>query len=96
MDKEKVRQVAKSIMFNIDDSVLDELTEFFIKHLEELENLKSVNTDAVLPMTRIDNAPISFLREDIDGDSLAKDKLLANAGQTHLGYVAISKKDTHD
>lgn len=96
MNKEKVREVAKSIMFDIDDTVLESLTQFFEEHLKDLENLKSIDTESVEPMTRIDNSPISFLRDDVETESLAKEKLLANAKSTQHGYVCIPKKEANN
>lgn len=96
MDKEKVRQVAKSIMFDIDDKVLDSLTEFFEEHLKAIDDLKSIDTEGVLPMTRIDNTPISFLREDTPEKALDKEKLLSNAGETFKGYVVVPKKEAQN
>lgn len=96
-NNEKYKALTKSVMFDLDEKVLEEFKVFFDEHMKDLESLKSINTDGVSPMVRIDSTPISYMREDEVKKTISKEAVLSNASETYLGYVVLPKKgDAND
>ena len=63
----------------------------------DINKMKMIDTNNIEPMTRVDNSPISFLREDIPEDeSLTKEQLLSNASSVDESFVIIKNESDHD
>ncbi|MGL5617474.1 MAG: Asp-tRNA(Asn)/Glu-tRNA(Gln) amidotransferase subunit GatC [Metamycoplasmataceae bacterium] len=90
MDKEKFILMTKKILIDIDENVLNSLQEEFYFIQENMDSIKNINIDGVEPMARI-SKPITFLREDIEGPSLDKDKLLSNSANHNDDYVIMKR-----
>lgn len=90
MTKEKFISMANKILISIDDEVLKliELEFNFIQ--ENMNKIKEINVDNIEPMSRI-SPPITFLREDIVGPSLEKEKLLSNSFKHNEDYVIMKR-----
>ncbi|MGL5204896.1 MAG: Asp-tRNA(Asn)/Glu-tRNA(Gln) amidotransferase subunit GatC [Metamycoplasmataceae bacterium] len=90
MDREKFILMTNKILINIDENVLNSLEEEFYFIQENMNRIKNINIDNVEPMARI-SKPITFLREDIEGPSLDKEKLLSNATDHNEDYVIMKR-----
>lgn len=91
MDKKKLREISNSLMFDVKENVIDEIAEIYAGLEEKIFRLKEIDTTNVEPMVRIDSNPISFLREDVVGESLPKNVVLENARNTEGDFVVINK-----
>ncbi|MGL4252177.1 MAG: Asp-tRNA(Asn)/Glu-tRNA(Gln) amidotransferase subunit GatC [Metamycoplasmataceae bacterium] len=90
MTKEKFILMTNKILINIDEKVLDSLQEEFYFIQENMKRIENINIEGVEPMARI-SKPITFLREDIEGPSLDKKKLLSNATYHDDDYVIMKR-----
>lgn len=89
MDKQKLKMITNSLKFNAMDKVANQIISWE-KELEELiELLNSIDTEKVVPMSWVDPTPISYLREDIPGECLSRDKLLSNSPESEDGFIVI-------
>lgn len=96
MDKNKLREISNSLMFDVKDNVIDEIAELYSDLEKNIVKLKEIDTTNIEPMVRIDSNPISFLREDVVGESLPKDIILNNARNTEGDFVVINKGGSDD
>lgn len=90
MTKEKFISMTKKILIDIDEEVLNSLENEFYFIQESMDRIANINIDGVEPMARISKS-ITFLREDIEGPSLCKDKLLSNAPKSNDDYVIMKR-----
>lgn len=92
MNKEEIKKIAASLLFDVNDDVLKDFEQFFTKHLEEeLRALQAIDTIGIEPMSFVDPSPKAYMRDDEPGESLAKDKLLGNAANKNHDFVVLSK-----
>ena len=74
-----------------------QLSDLFYELSIDIEKMKNINTDNVKPMTRVDNSPINFLREDVvKFESLSKKQLLSNATSHDGDFIIINNGGSHD
>ncbi|MGL6125132.1 MAG: Asp-tRNA(Asn)/Glu-tRNA(Gln) amidotransferase subunit GatC [Metamycoplasmataceae bacterium] len=90
MTREKFISMTKKIFIDIDENVLNSLQNEFYFIQENMEKIKNINIEGIEPMARI-SSPISFLREDIEGPALEKEKLLSNAIEHNDDYVIMKR-----
>ncbi|MGL5205567.1 MAG: Asp-tRNA(Asn)/Glu-tRNA(Gln) amidotransferase subunit GatC [Metamycoplasmataceae bacterium] len=90
MTREKFILMTNKILINIDENVLNSLQEEFYFIQESMDKIKNINIEGIEPMARI-SKPITFLREDIVGPSLDKQKLLSNAADHNEDYVIMKR-----
>ncbi len=90
MTKEKLISMTNKILINIDEKVLSSLQDEFYCIQKNMDKIKDINVDGIEPMVRI-APPITFLREDIVGPSLKKEKLLANSFKHNDDYVIMKR-----
>ncbi len=98
MDKDKLTQVAKTLMFEVNDQVLNTLAIEYDKLNEKINNLKKINIDNIKPLIYVDQRPSSYLREDIlDHEQIFK-SALKNAPQKNDNYIVLPRfvKDQKD
>ncbi len=90
MTKKEFISMTNKILINIDDNVLNLLESEFYFIQANMNKIKKINVDNIEPMARI-SKPITFLREDIIGESLEKEKLLSNASNHNSDYVVMKR-----
>jgi aspartyl-tRNA(Asn)/glutamyl-tRNA(Gln) amidotransferase subunit C len=90
MTKEKFISMTDKILIKIDEKVLDSLQDEFYFIENNMNKIKNINVDGIEPMARI-SPPTNFLREDIEGPSLPKEKLLSNAFEHNDNYVIMKR-----
>ena len=93
---DKLDIVSKKIMINVDAEVSKNLAAEWEKLQVQIKKLKSFNTRDVVPMVRINDKPINFMREDIPGESLSKELILQNAPENDNNYIIASKRNDDD
>ena len=95
MTKDKLIELSKNLKLRPKPEVLDALSHLSDDLLKSIDLIKNFETDAK-PMARVDETPISFLREDIPQPGLSKDDLLSNAPQVEGDFVAVPKGGNND
>lgn len=93
MSREYLRKMAKDILIDIDEDVLEALIKEFNKIDEHLSRIKNINVEGIEPMFLIDEELTSYLREDKVNEQLLikKQDLLSNAAAKNEDYVIIRK-----
>ncbi len=93
--KEELKEIALSLMFKIDDKVLDDIMELWTDLNTRIEWLKEIDTSNVEPLSHInENRFIDFLRDDVEDNSLVyikKHDLLSNAADYDENYILTNK-----
>ena len=91
MDKEKAKELAADLMFNIND---DEASDI-IKEFESLDKMisffDSINTDNVEEMVYPIDIETSFLRKDEENHKISQDEALSNVKKTKQGHILVPK-----
>ena len=85
-----VQQVALLARLQIDDASLSDVTDRFGRILNMVDDLNTVNTDGVVPMSNPHDA-VQRLRADEVTEHLGRDALLANAPQAEDGYFQVPR-----
>ena len=90
MNKDKIKEISKLLKFTATDKVTDEIMSFADKLDSEFKFLKSIDTTGVEPMVRINDEPITFLREDTPTQALNKKELLNNSSEHDEDFIIIN------
>ncbi len=88
---EELVKIANTLQLEPTNEVLSGLEKDAVKIEENLKCLKSINVDNVEPMFRVDDTPISFLREDRPGETLTKEQVIKNAKTKTGDFITIKK-----
>ncbi len=92
IDKEKLREYAKKLMFDMKDSEYDTLQKEFDVILKQMDLIGKIdNISSVLPMFypfELDNVK---LREDVVNNELVFDDLLVNTSNVKDNQVVVPK-----
>lgn len=91
MDKKRLREISNSLMFDVKESVIDDIAVTYAGLEDKILRLKEIDTTNIEPMVRIDSNPVFLLREDEVGESLSKDVILENARNVEGDFVVINK-----
>lgn len=89
MDKVKLAQVAKTLMFEVNDEVLNQLAIEYDKLNEKINNLKKIDVSNIQPLIYVDETATSFLREDELNEDWSPIDVLKNAPQKKNQYVVL-------
>lgn len=93
----KLLDSSNELKFENTKEVDKQLHDLYSELSFDIEKMKKINTDGVIPMTRVDNSPINFLREDVaKEESLTKEQLLSNAPSSDEDFVIINNGGSHD
>lgn len=95
MQKEKLIELSKTIKITPKQKVIDSLDDLEHKLRNHIDLIEKFETDAE-PMVRVDDQPISFLREDTPGETLNKEDILKNAPQTEGDFIVVPKGGNDD
>ena len=92
IEKEKLKDYARNLMFKMNDEeylTLQKEFEIILKQMELIEKIDGIKN--IEPLTfPFDNCEVE-LREDEDGESLDIDDVLKNAKNTYLDQVKVPK-----
>ena len=96
MNRDQLKLQASKLHLATQQDVLEAIDKEGEELLSQINALKQIDIEGVKPMTRVDETPISFMREDIPGETFAKEKLLANAPETKDGFIVLKKVVSND
>ncbi|QZE12551.1 aspartyl/glutamyl-tRNA amidotransferase subunit C [Mycoplasma sp. Ms02] len=94
ISKDKLKEIAKSLMLEPTQDVLNGLEDDWHKIEEQITWLDKINTDNIAAMTHIDESyQIDFLREDEEDMSwsVSKSQILENAKESDGDYIITGK-----
>ena len=90
ISKEEVMYVAGLARLDVDNASVDSFADQLGKILEYIETLNSINTEGVPAMFHAISITNAF-REDIEGEHLENEKVLANAPDAEEGNFLVPK-----
>ena len=91
MNKEKIKELALDIMFDVNDDEVKEIEEEFDKLDKMLAIFNSIDTTGVEEMVYPFDNPTVFLREDNDTYVISQDEAMSNVSKTKQGHVVVPK-----
>ena len=91
MNKEKVRELANDIMFDVTDEEADDICKDFVTLEKMLNFFDSINTDGVEEMIYPFDDPTSYLRDDEVSDIISQKEALLNAPKQKQGHIVVPK-----
>ena len=92
LNKEIIKKCANNLMFELTDEECTTLVgefEVLFAQMEELNKLEGI--DEVEPMVFPFEVTTDFLREDIEGEPLKVEEVLANAKDVKEGQIKLPK-----
>ncbi|NQZ66260.1 MAG: hypothetical protein HRT99_03535 [Mycoplasmatales bacterium] len=95
-NKEHLIELSKSLKFKLKSEVEQDILILYDELDRKMKHMKLINTENIEPMTRMDDEPIHFLREDIPGPTLDKQIILNNAPNTFEDFISINRKGKND
>jgi aspartyl-tRNA(Asn)/glutamyl-tRNA(Gln) amidotransferase subunit C len=90
IDRDTVRRIARLARIAVRDDELDHLSGEIGRIIDWVEQLDTLDTTAVPPMTSAVRATLP-MREDVVTDGGYADKLLANAPAKEAGFFVVPK-----
>lgn len=90
VDTDQVRHIAKLARIAMSDSDVEALVPELNNILGWVEQLATVDTDGVEPLTAVIDQKLR-LRDDVIDDGDVRDKVLANAPDAQHGFFAVPK-----
>ena len=93
----KLLDSSTELKFENTKEVEKQLLDLYDELRSDIEKMQKIDTSNVKPMTRVDNSPITFLREDVvKEESLTKEQLLSNAPSSNEDFIIINNGGSHD
>ncbi|MDD4608163.1 MAG: Asp-tRNA(Asn)/Glu-tRNA(Gln) amidotransferase subunit GatC [Bacilli bacterium] len=90
--KEKLKNYAEKLMFNMNESEYETLMNEFDVIMEQMDLIGKIkDIEKVEPMTFPYNIYVNQLREDIAKDPLTTDEALQNAKEVKYNQVKVPK-----
>jgi aspartyl-tRNA(Asn)/glutamyl-tRNA(Gln) amidotransferase subunit C len=90
VDRDTVRHIAKLARIATSDAQIDALVPELNQILGWIEQLSTVDTEGVEPLTAVIDLK-QRLRDDVIDDGNVRDKVLANAPDAQHGFFAVPK-----
>ena len=90
IDRETVRKVASLARIGLDETEIDKFTPQVAGILTWIEQLQSVNTDDVLPLSCVVDID-SPMRADVVNDGGIAQDILSNAPEQAEGFFVVPK-----
>lgn len=93
MNKVNFINISKNIKLEMDDNIQKMIEDELHELLSELENLRALNLQNLLPMNHMDDEPIEFndLRDDIVIDVNIKENVLNNSQNHDDDFICIKQ-----
>ncbi len=90
ISKEEIINVANLARLELDDGLVEKLTEQVGNILEYIDTLEEIDTDGVQPTTHAISLSNAF-RDDIEKEQPGTEKALANAPEKEDGCFVVPK-----
>lgn len=91
MNKEKIKELANDLMFNVNDIECQDI----IKEFESLDKLlvffDSIDTSNTEEMIYPLDVETTYLREDIETNKISQDDALSNVKKSKQGHFLVPK-----
>lgn len=91
MNKIKLTKVAKTLMFEVDKTVLENLAIEYDILNKKIYQLKQIDVSNVKPLVYIDETPLEFLRKDDPEPGLSSEIVIKNAPLSQNNFVILPK-----
>lgn len=91
MNKEKIKELALDIMFDVSDEEASDIEKEFVTLDKMLEFFDSIDTDGVEEMIYPFDDATAFIREDIESNAISQDDAMKNVAKVKQGHVVVPK-----
>lgn len=91
MTKEKIKELALDIMFDVTDEEATDIQKEFETLDKMLEFFDSIDTDGVEEMIYPFDTPTIYLRDDETSDVISQQDAISNVAKTKQGHVVVPK-----
>lgn len=91
MNKEKIKELALDIMFDVNDDEVNEIEKEFVNLDKMLELFNEIDTSNVEEMVYPFETPTYYLREDKESNTISQDAAMSNVKKTKQGHVVVPK-----
>lgn len=91
MTKEKIKELALDIMFDVTDEEAADIQKEFETLDKMLEFFDSIDTDGVEEMIYPFDTPTIYLRDDETSDVISQQDAISNVAKTKQGHVVVPK-----
>lgn len=91
MNKEKIKELALDIMFDVTDEEAQDIENDFVTLEKMLGFFDTINTDGVDEMIYPFEEATSYLREDEVTDVISQKDALSNVSNQKQGHVVVPK-----
>lgn len=91
MNKEKIKELALDIMFDVNDDEVNEIEKEFVNLDKMLELFDKIDTSNVEEMVYPFDTPTYYLRDDKATNTISQDAAMSNVKKTKQGHVVVPK-----
>ena len=89
--KDKLKQLANLVMFELSDSECEELQEDFETYLSQLDLLNKIDTEGVEEMVYPFETPTVYIRDDENTYTISQEDAMKNVPNSSENYVVVPK-----
>lgn len=90
LQAEDIKKIAYLSRIHVTEADIEDTKQQLNKILDLIEQLQSVNTEGILPMTHPQNTPLR-LRDDVITETNHRDEYLEIAPQTEQGFFLVPR-----
>lgn len=91
MEKEEVKQLAKDIMFDVNEQEVEEIQNDFVFLDEMIDMLDLIDTSNTQEMVYPFDTPVGYFREDEPDDVISQNEAMSNVTKSKQGHVVVPK-----
>lgn len=89
IDKETMKEISNKLMMDLTDKEIEIIIDEVSKSISDLNAIKSMNLDGVIPTNFVNISVINDFREDVVVEFENKEKLLKCAKEIEKGLVKV-------
>ncbi len=91
INKEMIKKYANQLMFDLNDTEIEEVVEEFQVLKKQLEKLNDVDTTDVVPMVYPFDVVTTYLREDDVTEVISQKEALSLVSKSKNGHFCVPK-----
>ena len=91
MNKEKIKELALDIMFDVSDEEAKDIENEFVTLDKMLEFFDSIDTSNIEEMVYPFDDPTSYLRDDETSNTITQNDAMSNVTKVKQGHVVVPK-----
>lgn len=88
---EYFRKLANDLKFNLSDEEIESLKKDFVAVEKQVQLFEKIDTENVEPMVYPFETPTTFIREDVEAETLSQEDALTNVKDVRMGHVHVPK-----